>query len=76
MKNFRLCNNDLENWYESNLYDAIGVVRTIESKGFTTFEIEWKTPVTKEYATLIKVENGIKVFENENFKLPKVFKKF
>ena len=23
-----------------------------------------------------EVENGVKVFENENFKLPKVFKKF
>ena len=76
MKNFRLCNHDLENWYEVKFHNAIDVVRVIKSKGFATFEIEWLTPVTKEYKTLIKVENGVKVFENENFKLSKVFEKF
>lgn len=76
MKNFRLCNNNLANWYEVKFHNAIDVARAIKSNGFTTFEIEWLTPVTKEYKTLIKFENGVKVFENENFKLPKVFKKF
>ena len=77
MKHFRLCNNDLTtNWYEHSFTNASDIIYQIEKNGFETFEIDWKTPVTGEYATLIQVDEDNKImFINDNFKLPKVFEK-
>ena len=72
MKHFRLCNNDLTtNWYEHSFINASDIIYQIEKNGFETFEIDWKTPVTGEYATLIQVEDNKIMFINDNFKLPK-----
>lgn len=75
MKHFKLCNNDLTNWYEHTFEHASDIIYQIKKNGFETFEIEWKTPITGEHATLIKVENNKIMFINDNFKLPKVFEK-
>lgn len=79
MKNFRVCNHDLEDWKElsfTNIIDVVNFIQLRQKEGkWFTYEIEWKTPVTGEYASLFKVENGVKVFENEHFKIPVSFRK-
>ena len=75
MKNFKINNMDWKNWIENNFYNAIDVIRFIERENLQDYEISWKTPVTGEYKTLIRVENGIKTYETDLFKLPSVFKK-
>lgn len=74
MKVFRVCNNDLNNWCERTFYNAADVVRFVKSRKFETFEIEWKTPVTQEYTTLIIVENGKTAYISDVFKIPATFK--
>ena len=75
MKGFRVCNHNLDNWIERRFHNAIDVARFIKNKNLSTYEIEWKTPVTGEYTTLIFVENGIKTFESNVFKIPATLKK-
>jgi hypothetical protein len=70
MKNFKICNNDLNNWIEADVVSAKEVVAFINRKNLTTFTIEWKTPITKEYAELLRFEDGVKVFENKQFNIP------
>jgi hypothetical protein len=76
MKNFRVCNNNLENWKEYNLRDAIDVVRFLENnkKNYKNYEVAWKTPVTGAYHTLIIKENNKIIIDNV-FKIPTAFKK-
>jgi hypothetical protein len=76
MKNFRICNNDLENWKEKNVKDAIDVVRFLENnkKDYKNFEIAWKTPVTCAYHTIITKEDN-KIIIDTVFEIPKIFKK-
>jgi hypothetical protein len=76
MKNFRICNNDLNNWKEYSTRDAIDVVRFLESnkKDYKNYEIAWKTPVTGAYHTLIEKE-GNKTTIDTVFEIPAVFKK-
>lgn len=81
MKNFLLSNSNtgnenIENWKEKHIEAAKDVVERIEQLGWTTFEIEWKTPVTGEYAKIIEVVDGKTVFVNDVFKIPTAFKKF
>lgn len=74
MKNFRLNFID-ENgdFREVTRKYASDVITIIKNRNLKTFEIEWKTPITKEYATLITV--GIKeTIINNRFEIPKVFK--
>lgn len=75
MKNFRVCNHNLDNWVERKFTNAGEVVDFLEShKQFNgRFEIEWKTPVTGEYATIVNCEDGYISF-NQIFKIPGVFK--
>jgi len=75
MKNFRVCNNDLGNWKEQNVRDAIDVVRLLENnkRDYKNFEIAWKTPVTGAYHNLITKE-GNKIIIDTVFAIPKVFK--
>jgi hypothetical protein len=68
MKEFRVCNLDLNNWKEFKMHHAYQVVDAI--KNWDEFEIEWKTPVTGEYHTLVKKENGVLEID-EVFKIPK-----
>jgi hypothetical protein len=76
MKNFRVCNNDLKNWKEYNLRDAVDVVRFLENnkKDYKNYEVAWKTPVTGEYHTLITKEDN-KMIIDTVFEIPAVFKK-
>lgn len=75
MKDFRICNHDLDNWIECTFHNAVDVVRFIEQRNLKTYEIEWKTPVTEEYATLLFVEDGKVSYKSDVFKLPSAFKK-
>ena len=75
MKGFRLCNHDWDNWIESTFHNAIDVIRFIERHKLSTYEIEWKTPITGAYHTLLMIENNTRIYETESFKLPTVFKK-
>ena len=75
MKGFRVCNHDLDNWIERTFHNAIDVVRFIKGRNLSTYEIEWKTPITGEYATLIFVEDGVKTYETDIFKIPATFNK-
>lgn len=75
MKDFRICNHDLDNWVEVTFHNAVDVVRFIEKRKFPTYEIEWETPVTGEYATLLFVENNVVTYESDVFKIPFAFKK-
>ena len=74
MKGFRVCNHDLDHWCERTFHNAIDVVRFVKSRKFETFEIEWKTPVTQEYTTLIFVENGKTAYTSDVVKIPETFK--
>ena len=75
MKGFRLCNHNLDNWIESKFHNAIDVVGFIERENLSTYSIEWKTPVTGAWHTLLIIENGVKIYETASFRLPTVFKK-
>lgn len=72
---FRLCNHNLDDWKEITFTRATGVVRYIEANNMLTYEIEWKTPLTGEYVTLIEVKDGVRTYTNPNFKIPKTFDK-
>lgn len=74
MKNFRLSFIDENGDYSEVIRKyACDVVTVIKGRSIKTFEIEWKTPITKEYATLITV-GAEKTIINNRFEIPKVFK--
>lgn len=76
MKNFRVCNNDLNHWVETKIVNSSDVIDFLKRNSYFswTFDIAWKTPVTGEYATIVNCEDGFVSF-NRNFKIPSAFKK-
>lgn len=75
MKDFRVCNHDLDNWIERTFHDAIAVVRFIKWSNLTTYEIEHKSPISGEYIPLIFVKDGVTTYKTNVLKLPVAFNK-
>ena len=76
MKNFRVCNNDLNNWVEKKFIYANSVVDFLKRNNYFDydFEIELESPLYPgEYATIVKCEDGFISF-NKIFKIPNAFK--
>lgn len=74
MKNFRLNFIDENGEYAEIIRKhASDVVLVIKGRGIETFEIEWLTPITKEYTSIITV-GASKIIINNRYELPKVFK--
>lgn len=75
MKNFRIYNCNYEDSKTKFFVHASDAFNFLTVSGWINFEISWKTPLTKEYATLLTVENGKTVYINHNFNIPVVFQK-
>lgn len=76
MKNFRVCNNDLNNWVEKKFIYANSVVDFLKRNNYfdCDFEIEWESPLYPgQYVTIVKCEDGIISFD-AYLKMPNVFK--
>jgi hypothetical protein len=63
-------------YYGAEIKNASEVVEFVKKNNYfdSYFEIDWKTPLTGEYATIVKYKDGFISF-NRNFKIPYAFKK-
>lgn len=73
MKHFKVYNSDWKDFHELNAENACDIIHFIQQRGFRDFTIEWKTPVTGQFAGLVEYADGKITYQNSNFKIPEAF---